>query len=102
MRRRDVPLGDRDEAGESRLRRQQIVITRIQTVLGDALHDRKELPRRVEEKAKLHGVEYRLRMLGDPSTYSAPWVDHAGKLLAAQSHHLAQRLSLLAATAAFI
>jgi hypothetical protein len=31
-----------------------------------------------------------------------PLVDHAGKLLAIQSHHLVQRLALLAARAAFI
>ena len=65
MRRWDVALGNGDEAGESCLRRQQIVTTRVETVIGHAVPDREELPRRVEEKAKLHGVEHRLRELGE-------------------------------------
>ena len=65
MRRRDIALRNGDEAGEPRLRRQQIVTTRVETVIGDAIPDREELPRRVEEKAKLHGVEHRLRELGE-------------------------------------
>ena len=65
MRRRDVALGDGDEAGEPRLRREQIVTTRVEAVIGNAVADREELPRRVEEKAELHRVEHRLRELGE-------------------------------------
>ena len=65
MRRRDVTLGNGDEACEPRLRRQQIVRTWVEAVIGDAVPDREELPRRVEEKAKLHRVEHRLRELDE-------------------------------------
>jgi len=41
-----------------------------------------------------------LGWVGLPLT--TPWVDHEGKLLAAQSHHLAKRLALLPARAAFM
>ena len=60
MRRRDVTLGNRDEACEPRLRRQQIVTTRVEAAIGNAVADREELPRRIEEKAELHRVEHRL------------------------------------------
>ena len=65
MRRRDVTLGNGDEACEPRLRRQQIVTTRVEAVIGNAVPDREELPRRVEEKAKLHRVEHCLRELDE-------------------------------------
>src|SRR5713226_8922973 len=65
MRRRDVTLGNGDEAGEPRLRRKQIVTTRVEAVIENAVPDREELSRRVEEKAKLHGVEHRLRELDE-------------------------------------
>src|SRR4029450_3743819 len=60
----DIALRNGDEAGEPCLRRQQIVIPRVKTVIGHAISNREELPWRVEEKAKLHGVEHRLRELG--------------------------------------
>ena len=65
MGRRDVTLGDGDEACESRLRGQQIVTTRVEAVVGNAIADREELPRRIEEKAKFHRVEHRLRELDE-------------------------------------
>src|SRR4029453_8019096 len=63
MRRRDVTLGNGDETCEPRLRRQQIVTIRVEAIIGNAIADREELPRRIEEKAKVHRVEHRV---GEP------------------------------------
>ena len=65
MGRRNVPLGNRDKACEPRLRRQQIVTTRVEAVIGNAVADREEFARGIEEKAKVHRVEHRLRELDE-------------------------------------
>ena len=62
---RNVPLGNGNKACEPRLGRQQIVTTWVEAVIGNAVADREELPRGIEEKAKFHRVEHRFRELGE-------------------------------------
>ena len=49
-----VALGDREEAGQPRLGRQEVVAIGIQRRLGNNKSDRQQLPLLVEEKAELH------------------------------------------------
>ena len=53
---RHVALGDRHEAGEPRFRREQVVATGIERILGDEIADRQQAAFLVEEKIELHGV----------------------------------------------
>ena len=62
---RNVPFCNSDKACKPRLRGEQIVTTRIEAVVGNAIADRKEFARGIEEKAKVHLVEYHLRELDE-------------------------------------
>ncbi len=55
----DVALGDRDEAREPGFRCQQVVPTRVEASVRDAVPDREQLPHRIEEKAEVHGADHR-------------------------------------------
>ena len=65
MGRRHVSLGDGDEACQTRLGGQQIVTTRIEAVVGNAIADREEFACRIEEKAKFHFLEERFGELDE-------------------------------------
>ena len=52
----DIALGDRHEAREARLRREQVVAARVEIALRDPVADREELALRVEQKTELHRV----------------------------------------------
>ena len=56
---RNVSLGDREEAGQSRLRRQKVIAIGIQSGFGNEKSDREQLTRAVEEKAELHRHRHR-------------------------------------------
>ena len=62
---RHVALGDRDEAGQARFRREQIVVRRIEPAgavgIGEAVADREQLALRIEQKPEVHRVEERRR-----------------------------------------
>ena len=60
---RNVPLRNRNKACEPRLGRQQIVTTWVEAAIGNAVADREEFTRGIEEKAEFHRVEHRLREL---------------------------------------
>ena len=51
---RDLARGDRHEAGQPRLRGQQVVVRRVEPAVGDVEADREELPLGVEEKLEVH------------------------------------------------
>ena len=57
--RRNVALGDGDEARQSRFGREQIVEIGIETAVGAAITDRKKLAIGIEQKAEFHRVEHR-------------------------------------------
>src|SRR5687768_5838570 len=65
MGREYVSLGDGDEACKTRFGGEQIVTTRIEAVVGNAIADRKEFARRIEEKAKFHFLEEIFRELDE-------------------------------------
>ncbi len=50
----DVTVGDRDEARQSRLGREQVVAVRIEAALEDTVANREQLAFMVEEKAEAH------------------------------------------------
>ena len=52
--RRDIALGDRDEARQARLRGEQVVAARIELALRHPVTDRKEPALAVEEEAEVH------------------------------------------------
>ena len=72
MARRNVTFCDRDEACKPGLRGQEIITTRIEAVVGNAIADRKEFARWIEEKAKVHLVEYHPRELDGESRDGEP------------------------------
>ena len=61
--RRDVALGDRDEAREPRLGGEKIVAARVERALGHPIADREQLAVAVEQKAELHRERHRARGL---------------------------------------
>src|SRR4029453_19383971 len=65
MGRRNVPFCNSDKACKPRLRGQEIITTRIEAVVGNAITYCKEFARGIEEKTKIHFVEYRLRELAE-------------------------------------
>ena len=60
----DVALGDRDEAGQPRLGGEEVVPAGIGAAVRDAVADREDLARGIEEEAELHLAEHRLRERG--------------------------------------
>ena len=54
MARRDVALGDRDEARKPRLGREQIVAARVEGAVRHAIADREQLAVRIEQEAVTH------------------------------------------------
>src|SRR2546430_14201746 len=62
---RDVALGDRDEAGQSRLGGEEVVAVRVRIALEYTIADREEVARGIEEKAELHGLEVLAREPGE-------------------------------------
>ena len=58
---RNVPFGDREEAGEPRLGSQEIVTVVIERAFVDEISDRQQLPVVVEEKPELHRKRHRPR-----------------------------------------
>ena len=53
---RDVALGDRHKARETRFGGKQVVTARVELALLDKITNREELSIRVEEEAELHGL----------------------------------------------
>ena len=60
----DVALGDRDEAGQPRLGGEEVVPAGIGTAVRDAVADREDLARGIEEEAELRLAEHRFRERG--------------------------------------
>ena len=56
---RYVAFGDREETGQPRFRRQEVIAIGIQSGFGNEKSDREQLAHRVEEKAKLHRHRHR-------------------------------------------
>jgi hypothetical protein len=54
---RQIAAGDGDEAGETRLGGQEIVVIRLQAAIGDAIADREKLAVGVQQEAEAHLVE---------------------------------------------
>src|SRR2546430_14550524 len=52
-------LGDRDEAREPGFGREEVVPTRVEASVGNAVPDREQLPHRIEEKVEIHGADHR-------------------------------------------
>ena len=63
--RRNLALGDRDETRQPRFRREQVVTIGIETPVGDAIADRKQLARGIEQEVELHRVEHLARSRGE-------------------------------------
>ena len=61
MPRRDVALGDRHKARETRFGGEQVVAARVELALRDEITNREELAIRIEEKAELHRFGHRSR-----------------------------------------
>ena len=54
---RDVPHGNRDEAGEPRLGCERVVVGRIAPALGDVVADGKQMTLPIEQEVHLGGVD---------------------------------------------
>ena len=71
-----VALGDRDEAGQPRFGREQVVERRIEPraaeLIGEAVADREELPLPVVEEAEMHFVEVGGGAIGERSIIAPP------------------------------
>ena len=61
----DVALGDGQEAGETSLRGQQVVVARVQRAVEHPEADREELPSRIEQEAEVHLAHETVGRLGD-------------------------------------
>ena len=59
MPRRDITLGDRDEARKPCLRREKIVATRVKRSFGHPVTNREQLAHRIEQKAVAHLQRHR-------------------------------------------
>src|SRR5581483_3827665 len=59
----DIAFGDRDEAGEARLSRQQIVERVIRPPLADVMANRENLAFRIKQEGKIHLVDDLRRLL---------------------------------------
>ena len=65
MARRQIALGDADEARQACLGRQQVVVVLFQAAVGDAIADRQKLVLAIEQEAELHVVEQLARARGE-------------------------------------
>ena len=74
MARRDIALGDGDEAGQPRFRGQQIVAIGVETSFRHAVADRQELALGLEQEVEFHRFEHIARHVADgdqPALYGA-------------------------------
>ena len=61
----DVALGDREEARQTGLRGEEVVVARVQRAVADPEADREELARGVEQEREVGLAEQRLGLVGD-------------------------------------
>ena len=61
MRCRDVALGDRDEAGKTRLGGEEVVAVGVGLAVGDPVADGEEVTRGIEEETEVHLAEQAVR-----------------------------------------
>ena len=80
MLRRDVALGDREEAGEPRLGSQEIVTVLIERAFVDEISDRQQLAVGVEQEAELHRQRHRPRRAFEDGQPFPPDVGRLGGL----------------------
>ena len=62
---RDISFGHGEQAGEPRLRCEQIVAAGVEPVIGDRIADRQELPLGVDEEREVHRERHGARRLGE-------------------------------------
>ncbi|EDT03388.1 hypothetical protein BamIOP4010DRAFT_3075 [Burkholderia ambifaria IOP40-10] len=93
--RRDIALRDRDETRQARLRRQQVVVARIEPSVGHRVADRQQIPHRVEQKAELHRIGHLQRGIGQRMktlVQHVRFVRRARRVATMPLHRVLQRL----------
>ena len=88
VRRRNVALGDGDEAREARLRSEKVVTAGIQAAVCDAVADGKQLARMVKQKVEIHRAKHALRRLCDRRKAA----NERGGIRGRMPHGLGQRI----------
>ena len=86
---RQVPLRDRHEGAEARLRGEKVVVARVATAIGDVVADRQEVAGPVEQKGPLH-VRQIGRLRGEAIQQGDPGPGRAGPLVV-ERRQLAER-----------
>ncbi len=81
---RNVALGDREEAGEARLRGKEVIAIRIALTVTRKIANRKELPFLVVKEPEIGRRRQRPCVLGDgaeaPDEIDGTYVDHVGRI----------------------